>query len=174
MNRAMQTPEIYQIPDELNHFLVALLLLIIIFAALGIWLFAKWLTASPWFKRKYKKIFKKEKDNVEGIEVVKGEIVVDANYINELDEKIKNAETPQKLLELQYLKEENHENGRKKNGKKKKKNMKKSMEKENLKKNGRKREEKKGKDARKDKNVVEGEKNDKMIVMKRKVKGGWK
>ncbi len=105
MNRAMQTPEIYQIPDELNHFLVALLLLIIIFAALGIWLFAKWLTAGPWFKRKYKKIFKKEKDNVEGIEVVEGEIVVDANYINELDEKIKNAETPQELLELQLLKE---------------------------------------------------------------------
>lgn len=107
-------PEFYyvqtatQMSDSLNEFLVALLLLIIIFVAIAIWLFAKWLTAGPWFKKKFNKMFKRNKDDSsEGINVVKGKVVVDQNYIDEIDEKIKNAETPQELLELQLLKETN-------------------------------------------------------------------
>lgn len=105
MYKSITTPETYQISDELNHFLVALLLLLIIFLAIGIWLFAKWLTAGPWFKKKYNKLFKKEKTAAEGIELVKGKVVIDSNYVDELENKIKNAETPQELLELQLLKE---------------------------------------------------------------------
>lgn len=94
------------IPAPLNHFLVALLLLIIIFVAIGIWIFAKWLTAGPWFKRKFNKLFKRDKETVEGVEIVKGEVVVDANYLEQLDEEIRKAETPQELLELQLRREQ--------------------------------------------------------------------
>lgn len=100
-------PEVQKLSDPLNHFLVALLLILIIFAVIAIWIFAKWLTAGPWFKRKFNKLFKKKETGNDGVELVKGEVVVDNQYLISIDEKIKNAETPQELLELQLLKE-NH------------------------------------------------------------------
>lgn len=113
MAKTIEAPAVLNssIPDGVQHFLVWLLLFCVIALVVAIWIFAKWLTAGPWFKKKWNKLFNKNKETVEGVELVKGEVVVDNNYINELDERIKKAETPQELLELQLMKE-NHEKER--------------------------------------------------------------
>lgn len=91
--------------DPLEHFFVALLFIAIIAFAIAVIFFAKWLVLGPWFRKKWNKITGSNKEKVEGVKVVNGEVVVDEEYISDIDKKIAAAETPQELLEAQLLKE---------------------------------------------------------------------
>ncbi len=97
-----------KISDPLNHFFIALMFIFIIFSIIGVIFFAKWLTLGPKVKSKFSSIFGKNKNSFEknGIKIKGKEVIIDENYISEINEKIKNANTPQELLEYQILLEE--------------------------------------------------------------------
>ena len=103
-------PTASKLPDWSNYLLIFLFFTTIIILVFVIIAFAKWLTWGPSWKRKWNNFLskfsgKKPQDGV----IVKGkEIIVDENYITEIEQKIDQAKTPQELLEFQIIKE-NHE-----------------------------------------------------------------
>ncbi len=98
------------LPNWVHYLLLSLLFTLIIGFIIFVIFFAKWLTAGPKLKSKYRRITSKitGKKTPGKVTVKGGEIVENIDYLNEIDKKIKNADTPQELLELQILKE-NHE-----------------------------------------------------------------
>ncbi|BDU67590.1 MAG: hypothetical protein TYPL_2430 [Candidatus Tyloplasma litorale] len=93
--------------DGLNYFLLfALFFLVILFIVVIIY-FAKWLTLGPGIKRFWGRITGKNKDKkiIDGVYVKGKEVVVDDNYLNEIDQGIENARTPQELIDYQSKKE---------------------------------------------------------------------
>lgn len=95
-----------QLSDGLNYFLLSMLFLGVMFLVVGIWMFAKWLTVGPKLKRrknKFLNIFKKNK-SVDGVGIKKGEIIIENDYLDELDKEITNTTNPQELLKLQNKK----------------------------------------------------------------------
>lgn len=99
-----------ELPNGVHYFLIALLFLFVISSVIGIVIFAKWLSWAPKFKNRWNQLIGKATANSgkDGVKIKGKEIVVDSDYLSEIDEKIKNAKTPQELLEFQILKE-NHE-----------------------------------------------------------------
>lgn len=97
-------------PEWVDYLFLTLLFLGIILFIIGIWIFAKWLTTGPKFKRTWAKITGKNKGekHTDGVIVKKGEIYVEEGYIESIDEDIRRAKTPQELLEAQ-LRKEKHE-----------------------------------------------------------------
>lgn len=95
------------ISNGLNYFFIFLMFFCLIGFSIFIICFSKWLTMGPKFKAKLHKIKSKlfGKKDFEGVVVKKGEVVVDFDYIKEVEEKIKTANTPQELLELQLVKD---------------------------------------------------------------------
>jgi len=76
----------------------------------SIWamLFANWLTLGPKFKHKVKQILNKikGKEKAEGVLINKGEVSIQASYLDDINKQIDNAQSPQELLELQFKKEQ--------------------------------------------------------------------
>ncbi len=99
----------YQIPDTqtisngLNYFFLFLLFAGIIVGVVIIIYFAKWLTMGPKLKARWARMTGKGKDNgpVDGVQVKGKEILVDANYEEELKKKIQEAHSPQEKLAYQ-------------------------------------------------------------------------
>lgn len=89
--------------DFVNYTLIFLLFFFIIIFVIVIIYYAKWLTLGPKLKRRFSKIFGKfkKKKSIDGVTVKGKDILIDSNYIEEIELKIKNAETPQELLDLQ-------------------------------------------------------------------------
>ncbi|NQX83247.1 MAG: hypothetical protein HRS50_00840 [Mycoplasmataceae bacterium] len=98
-----------QLDDGLNYFLIFLLFTLIIIRVIIIIFFAKWLTLGPKIMKKWHNIKNRNSEkSFDGVKVKGKQIIVDQEYIVDIEEKIKKAETPQELLEYQILKE-NHE-----------------------------------------------------------------
>lgn len=94
--------------DGLNYFLIFLMFFLIIAAVIFFIMFAKWLTVGPKLKKRWNKLFNKVDPNAEnGIKIKGKEVVVDDQYIVEIEKSIAEAKTPQELLE-QQIKLENH------------------------------------------------------------------
>ncbi len=98
-----QIPDTYEISDGLNYFFLFLLFFGIIFAVVVIIYFAKWLTLGPKVKKRWAKITGKNKGDavVEGVQIKGKEILVDANYEEELKKKIAESHSPQEKLDYQ-------------------------------------------------------------------------
>ncbi len=94
-------------PNWANYLLLALLFFGIIILGIAIIMFAKWLTVGPKLKHRSKSIANKitGKKSDDGISVKGGEVIENQEFLNEINKKIENAETPQELLELQIEKE---------------------------------------------------------------------
>lgn len=95
----------YVLSDGLNYFLLFLLFAFIILSIVAVIYFSKWLTLGPKVKNRWAKIIGKNKGPsvVDGVQVKGGEVIVDADYVNDINRKIKEAKTPQELLEYQLL-----------------------------------------------------------------------
>lgn len=91
------------ISDGLNYFFLFLLFGIILVSVILVIYFAKWLTLGPKVKRRWAKITRKHVDNspIDGVKIKGKEIIVDANYEEELRNKIINAHSPQEKLDYQ-------------------------------------------------------------------------
>ncbi len=107
LNQAIQ-PTSEKLPDGLQYFLLFLLFAFIIVAIIVVIYFSKWLTLGPKVKRRWGRITRKGKSEkvVNGVQVRGGEIVVDANYEQELRNKITNSNSPQEKLDYQVKLEE--------------------------------------------------------------------
>ncbi len=92
-----------QISDGLNYFLIFLMFAFIISSIVAVIYFSKWLTLGPKVKKRWNKILGKNKEekNKDGVSIVKGEVVVDANYEKELLKKIEESTSPQQKLDYQ-------------------------------------------------------------------------
>lgn len=97
------------IPDTVNYILIAFMLLSIIIIVICIIFFAKWLTMGPKLKAKWRKIIGKASGDkgLDGVKIKGKLVVIQDGYVEEIREKIKNAQTPQELLEYQ-IQLENH------------------------------------------------------------------
>ncbi len=92
-----------QISDGLNYFLIFLMFAFIISSIVAVIYFSKWLTLGPKVKKRWNKILGKNKEekNKDGVSIIKGEVVVDANYEKELLKKIEESTSPQQKLDYQ-------------------------------------------------------------------------
>ncbi len=92
-----------QISDGLNYFLIFLMFAFIISSIVAVIYFSKWLTLGPKVKKRWNKILGKNKEekNKDGVSIVKGEVVVEANYEKELLKKIEESTSPQQKLDYQ-------------------------------------------------------------------------
>ncbi len=91
------------ISDGWNYFFLFLLFAFIIISVVVIIYFAKWLTLGPKFKKKWaKRLGRNKGDNhVHGVQVKGKEVVIQADYEDELREKIANSHSPQEKLDYQ-------------------------------------------------------------------------
>ena len=94
-------------PDWAYYLTLSLFFLLIMGFVIWSWIFAKWLTAGPKFKKKWINFKNKLKKNKreKGILIEDGEVLIEEKYLIDIDKKIKEAKTPQELLDLQQQKE---------------------------------------------------------------------
>ncbi len=85
--------------DGLNYFLLFLLFGSIIVSVVVVIYFAKWLTLGPKVKAMFSK--KARNEMVEGVQLKGKEVIVDANYEEELRKKIAESHSPQEKLDYQ-------------------------------------------------------------------------
>ncbi len=91
------------LPDGLDYFLLFLLFFGVIVGVIVVIYFAKWLTMGPKLKARWAKITGKSKGPavVDGVQVKGKEIIVDANYEENLRKMIEEAHSPQEKLDYQ-------------------------------------------------------------------------
>ncbi len=101
-NKAMR-PELREISDGLNYFLVFLLFFLIIVSVVVVIYFAKWLTLGPKVKKRWNRILGRENKNEHehGVRVKGGQVEIQADYEEELKKKIEESESPQEKLSHQ-------------------------------------------------------------------------
>ncbi len=94
-------------PDWAYYLTLFLFFSMIIGFVIWSWMFAKWLTAGPKIKSRWKKIKNKFKikKREKGIIIENGEVLIEEQYLEKINKKIEEAKNPQELLELQHEKE---------------------------------------------------------------------
>ncbi len=91
--------ETRQISDGLNYFLLFLMFASIIISVVVVIYFAKWLTLGPKLKKTFSRKARNEMEH--GVQLKGKEIIVDANYEDELRRLIKESHSPQEKLDYQ-------------------------------------------------------------------------
>ncbi len=91
--------ETREMSDGLNYFLLFLMFSLIIISVIVVMYFAKWLTWGPKLKSTFSK--KARNEMVEGVQLKGKEVIVDANYEEELRKLIANSHSPQEKLDYQ-------------------------------------------------------------------------
>ena len=94
-------------PDWAYYLTLFLFFFSIIIFVVWSWFFAKWLTAGPKLKLKFKNLKNKLKRSKreKGILIENGEVLIEEDFLKQIDLKIKEAKNPQDLLEFQQQKE---------------------------------------------------------------------